>query len=77
MLTSTPLTQLVILLRNYWYRIRGLKDKVPTLTVAVINVHPTTQREIPTDHDGILNTKNDIAFSDRSQRDEESIITSI
>ena len=74
MLTNTPLTQLVLLHRNYWYRIRGLKDKVPGLTVAVINVHPTTQKEIPTDHDGVLNRKNDIGFSDRSHRDEEVLL---
>ena len=74
MLTNTPLTQLVLLHRNYWYRIRGLKDKVPSLTVAVINVHPTSQTEIPTDHDGVINRKNDISFSDRSHRDEEVLL---
>jgi hypothetical protein len=36
--TNTPLTELVILHRDYWHKIRGLKDKVPTLTVGVINV---------------------------------------
>jgi predicted acylesterase/phospholipase RssA len=74
MLTNTPLTQLVLLHRQYWYKIRGLKDKVPGLTVAVINVHPTTQTEIPTDHDGVLNRKNDITFSDRSHKDEEVLL---
>ncbi len=64
------MTQLVILHRDYWYKIRGLKDKVPTLTVGVINVHPTRQTEIPTDHDGVIDRKNDITFSDRSHRDE-------
>jgi hypothetical protein len=44
MLYNTPLTQLVVLHRNYWYRIRGLKDKVPTLNVCVINVYPIRQR---------------------------------
>jgi NTE family protein len=76
MLTNTPLTSLVLLHRNYWYRIRGLKDKVPTLAVGVINVHPTSQTEIPTDHDCILDRKNDIAFSDRSQRDEVLLLVS-
>jgi NTE family protein len=74
MLSNTPLTQLVLLHRNYWYRIRGLKDKVPGLTVTVINVHPTAQTEIPTDHDGVINRKNDIGFSDRSRRDEEVLL---
>ena len=74
LLTNTPLTELVILHRNYWYRTRGLKDKVPTLTIDVINVHPTRQTEIPTDHDGVVNRNNDITFSDRTHRDEEIIL---
>jgi NTE family protein len=74
LLTNTPLTQLVILHRDYWYKIRGLKDKVPTLSVGVINVHPTRQTEIPTDHDGVVDRKNDITFSDRSHRDEEVLL---
>jgi NTE family protein len=74
LLTNTPLTQLVILHRDYWYKIRGLKDKVPTLTLGVINVHPTRQTEIPTDHDGVVNRNNDITFSDRSHRDEEVLL---
>ena len=74
LLTNTPLSQLVILHRDYWYKIRELKDKVPTLTVGVINVHPTRQTQIPTDHDGVVDRKNDIAFSDRSHRDEEVLL---
>ena len=74
LLTNTPLTQLVSLHRDYWYKIRGLKDKVPTLSVGVINVHPTRQTQIPTDHDGVIDRKNDIAFSDRSHRDEEILL---
>ena len=74
LLTNTPLTELVILHRNYWYRTRGLKDKVPTLTIDVINVHPTRQTEIPTDRDGVINRNNDITFSDRTHRDEEIIL---
>jgi len=74
LLTNTPLAELVVLHRDYWYKIIGLKDKVPTLTVAVINVHPTRQTQIPTDHDGVVDRKNDIAFSDRSHRDEEVLL---
>jgi hypothetical protein len=74
LLTNTPLTQLVLLHRRYWYFQRGLKDKVPTLGVCVINVHPTRQKEIPTDHDGVLSRNSDISFSDRSHRDEEVLL---
>jgi NTE family protein len=74
MLTNTPLTQLVVHHRRYWYRSRGLKDKVPTLAIAVINVHPTRQTEIPTDHDGVVSRKDDITFSDRSHREQEVLL---
>ena len=74
MLTNTPLTQLVLHHRRYWYRSRGLKDKVPTLVIAVINVHPTRQDEIPTDHDAVVSRNNDITFSDRSHREQEVLL---
>jgi predicted acylesterase/phospholipase RssA len=74
MLTNTPLSQLVLLHRQYWYKIRGLKDKVPALAVAVINVHPTSQTEIPTDHDGVVSRNNDITFSDRTHREQEILL---
>ena len=74
LLTNTPLAELVLLHRDYWYRIRGLKDKVPTLTVDVINVHPTRQIQIPNDHDGVIDRKNDITFSDRSHKDEDVLL---
>ena len=64
----------ILLHRNHWFKTRGLKDKVPTLGVCVINVHPTRQAEIPTDHDGVVNRNNDIAFSDRSHTEEEVLL---
>jgi predicted acylesterase/phospholipase RssA len=74
LMANTPLSQLVLLHRRYWYLQRGLKDKVPALGVCVINVHPTRQTEIPMDHDGVLNRNNDIAFSDRSHKEEEILL---
>jgi hypothetical protein len=74
MLTNTPLTQLVLHHRRYWYRGRGIKDKVPTLAIAVINVHSKRQAEIPTDHDGVVSRNNDISFSDRSQSEQEALL---
>jgi NTE family protein len=37
-------------------------------------VHPTRQEDIPTDHDGVLNRNNDIAYSDRSHKEEEILL---
>jgi len=74
LMSNTPLTQLVFLHRQYWYLIRGLKDKVPTLRVCIFNVHPTKQKQIPTDHDGVLSRNADITFSDRTYRDQEILL---
>jgi len=70
LLTNTPLMQLVLLHRSYWYKVRGLKDVVPRLGACVINLHPKEQAEIPTDRDGVVNRNTDITFSDRSDREE-------
>jgi NTE family protein len=74
LMANTPLSQLVLLHRSYWYQVRGIKDKVPTLDTCVINLHPTRQKEIPTDRDGVINRNNDIIFSDRTHRDEEILL---
>jgi NTE family protein len=74
LMANTPLSQLVLLHRSYWYKVRGIKDKVPTLDTCVINLHPTRQKEIPTDRDGVINRNNDITFSDRTHRDEEILL---
>lgn len=70
LMTNTPLMQLVLLHRMYWYRVRGLKDTVPRLGICVVNLHPTKQPEIPADRDGVINRKEDISFSDRTLQQE-------
>jgi predicted acylesterase/phospholipase RssA len=74
LMTNTPLLQLVILHRQYWWRVRGLKDTVPRLGICVINLHPKKQTEIPTDRDGVINRNNDITFSDRTQQEETMLL---
>ena len=37
-------------------------------------MHPTRQIQIPNDHDGVIDRKNDISFSDRSHRDEDVLL---
>jgi NTE family protein len=74
LMTNTPLMQLVLLHRSYWYRVRGLKDAVPRLGVCVINLHPKKQAEIPTDRDGVINRNSDITFSDRTDREKVMLL---
>jgi predicted acylesterase/phospholipase RssA len=74
LLANTPLSQLVLAHRKYWYKQRGLKEKVPALMVVIVNVHPAKQSTLPTDHDGILSRSNDISFSDKSHREQEVLL---
>ena len=73
-MSNTPLTQLVILHRRYWLKVKGLKDIVPKLEIGIVNVHPLRQDAIPRDHDSVINRNNDISFSDRTQREQEALL---
>ncbi|MFZ0555391.1 MAG: hypothetical protein WAM26_08865 [Nitrososphaeraceae archaeon] len=70
LMTNTPLMQLVLLHRYFWYRVKGIKDNVPRLVIGIVSLHPTAQPEVPGDYDGALNRKSDISFSDRSHQEE-------
>ena len=56
--------------REYWYHTRGITNNIPSLGIAIVNLHPSAREEIPLDHDGVLNRNNDIIFSDRSITEE-------
>ena len=74
LLSNTPLMQLVLLHRQYWYRVRGLKDSIPRLGVCIVNLHPKKQEEIPMDRDGVINRNNDIIYSDRTHQEENMLL---
>jgi predicted acylesterase/phospholipase RssA len=74
LMSNTPLMQLVLLHRDYWWKVKGLKDTVPRLGICVINLHSKKQAEIPTDRDGVINRNNDITFSDRVHQEEAMLL---
>ena len=74
LLSNTPLLQLVLLHRQYWYRVRGLKHSIPRLGVCIVNLHPKKQGKIPTDRDGVINRNNDIIYSDRTNQEEVMLL---
>jgi NTE family protein len=74
LLSNTPLMQLVLLHRQYWYRVRGLKHSIPRLGVFIVNLHPKKQEEIPMDRDGVINRNNDIIYSDRTHQEENMLL---
>jgi NTE family protein len=74
LMSNTPLMQLVLLHRHYWWKVRGLKDTVPRLGICVINLHPKKQTEITTYRDGVINRNNEITFSDRADQEEALLL---
>jgi lambda repressor-like predicted transcriptional regulator len=74
LLANTPLRQTVIAHRNYWFRVRKMEDNLPSLTVAIINLHPLKQEYVPYDYDGVVDRKNDIIYHDKTEFDEHAAI---
>ena len=73
-MSNTPLTQVVRLHRIYWLKVKYFKHTVPRLNILVVNVHPTKQETIPWDHDGAVNRREDITYSDRSDRERQALL---
>ena len=73
-MSNTPLSQVVQLHRRYWLKGKGFKDIVPRLNICIVNVHPGQQDMIPWDRDGIVNRRDDITFSDRTEREEQVLL---
>ena len=38
LMTNTPLVQLVLLHRYFWYRVKGIKDNVPKLVIGIVDL---------------------------------------
>ena len=73
-MSNTPLSQVVRLHRLYWLKRKGFKHTVPRLNIGIVNVHPAQQDTIPWDRDGIVNRREDITFSDRTEREEQALL---
>ena len=56
--------------RDYWHKDRKA-EKVPDLEVYIVNVWPSLEITIPTDHDGVIDRKNDISHCDQTEYDQK------
>ena len=73
-MSNTPLTQVVWRHQDYWLKTKGFKDTVPRLNIIIINVHPAKQDRIPWNRDDVINRRDDITFSDRTEREEQALL---
>jgi NTE family protein len=70
LLSNTPLRELLQAHRDYWQKDRNAK-KVPDIEVYIVNVWPCVEITIPTDHDGVIDRKNDISHCDQTEYDQK------
>jgi hypothetical protein len=85
-ISNTPLKELLTGHRNYWMEYTKLNQKkieevkencteliarIPELEVFIVNLHPLTPRDIPTDKDLVDDRENDIFFPHRTANDEQ------
>jgi NTE family protein len=69
-LSNTPLRELLQSHRDYWHKDRKA-EKVPDLDVYIVNVWPAIEKNVPIDHDGVKDRKNDITHSDQTEYDQK------
>ena len=69
-LSNTPLRELLQAHRDYWHKDRKA-EKVPDLDVYIVNVWPSVEITVPSDHDGVVDRKNDISHCDQTDYDQK------
>ena len=83
-LSNTPLRELLTAHKNYWIELIRIEQKkkenencseliarTPELEVFIVNLHPLTPKDIPTEKDLVDDRENDIFFHDRTSYDEQ------
>jgi NTE family protein len=72
--SNTPLRELIQAHRDYWLDVKGEgKDDaaIPDLEVFIVDVWPTKEKNIPMDHDGVINRNYDLLLCDKTDYDEK------
>jgi len=73
-LSNTPLRELIQAHQDYWLYVKGKgKDdaQIPQLDVYIVDVWPTKIKDIPMDHDGVLDRYFDLLLDDKTDYDEK------
>jgi len=72
LLSNTPFREVLQAYHEYWVDVvlpqPGKVNNIdlPELEVYVVNLHPPKHQDLPTDHDGVLDRRNDMIFGDRT-----------
>jgi predicted acylesterase/phospholipase RssA len=73
-LSNTPLRELIQAHQDYWLNVKGKgKDdaQIPQLDLYIVDVWPTKIKDIPMDHDGVIDRYFDLILDDKTDYDEK------
>ena len=70
-LSNTPLREVLQSHRDYWYKVKGIEDRVPSLDIYIGDLYPQIEEGTPRDPDAINNRVQNILFHDKTKYDEK------
>ena len=70
-LSNTPLREVLQAHRDYWYKIRGLDENVPSLDIYIGDLYTAKEKGTPEDPDSISNRVQNVLYHDKSKYDEK------
>jgi hypothetical protein len=70
-LSNTPLREVLQAHRDYWYKVKGYNENIPSLDIFIGDLYPTKEKGTPEDPDSINNRVQNILYHDKSKYDEK------
>jgi NTE family protein len=71
-LSNTPLRELIQAHENYWNQVKsGRIHEIPDLKVFIANIWPNESEDIPTDHDAVIDRRNNLTYQDKTIHEEK------
>ena len=70
-LSNTPLREVLQAHRDYWYKVKGFNENIPSLDIFIGDLYPTKEKGTPEDPDSINNRVQNILYHDKSKYDEK------
>ena len=73
-LSNTPLREVLQAHRDYWYKVKGYNENIPSLDIFIGDLYPTKEKGTPEDPDSINNRVQNVLYHDKSKYDEKVAI---
>ena len=70
-LSNTPLREVLQAHRDYWYKVKGMNENVPSLDIYIGDLYTAKEIGTPEDPDSINNRVQNVLYHDKSKYDEK------